>query len=99
MKLTPDEVAELNAAVPALYARRDAVNVREKGSDAVRTNFAAHLCSAPTSYKADSCSSGSARTSWCGIRESSSFRPACGASASVRTFCGVSSTVRASSSA
>ena len=42
-----DEVAELNAAVPALYARRDAVNVREKGSDAVRTNFAAHLLSEP----------------------------------------------------
>ena len=44
---SPDEVAELNGAVPALYERRDACNVREKGSDAVRTNFAAHLCSAP----------------------------------------------------
>jgi ectoine hydroxylase len=33
--------------VPALYARREAYNVREKGSDAVRTNFAAHLYSAP----------------------------------------------------
>jgi ectoine hydroxylase len=44
---SPDEVAELTAAVPALYERRDALNVREKGSDAVRTNFAAHLCSAP----------------------------------------------------
>jgi ectoine hydroxylase len=44
---TLPEVAELNAAVPALYARREASNVREKGSDAVRTNFAAHLCSAP----------------------------------------------------
>ena len=42
-----DEVAELNAAVPALYARHEAYNVREKGSDAVRTNFAAHLYSAP----------------------------------------------------
>jgi ectoine hydroxylase len=41
------EVALLNAAVPALYARREAYNVREKGVDAVRTNFAAHLISAP----------------------------------------------------
>jgi ectoine hydroxylase len=37
----------LTDAVPALYARRDAFNVREKGSDAVRTNFAAHLVSEP----------------------------------------------------
>ena len=44
---TPAEVAMLNAAVPALYARREAFNVREKGSDAVRTNFAAHLISEP----------------------------------------------------
>ncbi|HRI18831.1 MAG TPA: phytanoyl-CoA dioxygenase family protein, partial [Burkholderiaceae bacterium] len=42
-----DEVDRLAAAVPALYARRDACNVREKGSDAVRTGFAAHLISAP----------------------------------------------------
>jgi ectoine hydroxylase len=42
-----DEVAALNAAVPALYARREVYNVREKGSDAVRTNFAAHLVSEP----------------------------------------------------
>ncbi len=41
------EMATLNAAVPELYARREAYNVREKGSDAVRTNFAAHLYSAP----------------------------------------------------
>jgi ectoine hydroxylase len=40
---TPEETARLNAAVPALYARREAYNVREKGSDAVRTNFAAHM--------------------------------------------------------
>jgi len=44
---TPAEVAGLNAAVPALYARHQAFNVREKGSDAVRTNFAAHLISEP----------------------------------------------------
>jgi len=42
-----DEVGVLNAAVPELYSRREAFNVREKGSDAVRTNFAAHLISAP----------------------------------------------------
>jgi ectoine hydroxylase len=44
---SPEEVATLTAEVPALYARREACNVREKGSDAVRTNFAAHLYSAP----------------------------------------------------
>jgi ectoine hydroxylase len=44
---SPAEVARLNAAVPALYARREAYNVREKGRDAVRTNFAAHLYSEP----------------------------------------------------
>src|SRR5688572_22849000 len=42
-----DEVATLTDAVPALYAKRDPFNVREKGSDAVRTNFAAHLISEP----------------------------------------------------
>lgn len=42
-----EEVAPLNAAVPELYSRREAYNVREKGSDAVRTTFAAHLTSAP----------------------------------------------------
>lgn len=44
---SPDEVKTLTDAVPALYARREAYNVREKGSDAVRTNFAAHLYSEP----------------------------------------------------
>ncbi len=43
----PDEVTTLTDAVPSLYARREAFNVREKGSDAVRTNFAAHLYSEP----------------------------------------------------
>ena len=33
--------------MPALYARREAFNVREKDSDAVRTSFAAHLVSDP----------------------------------------------------
>jgi len=41
------ETQTLLDAVPDLYARRAAYNVREKGSDAVRTNFAAHLYSAP----------------------------------------------------
>jgi ectoine hydroxylase len=44
---TPEEIAVLNAEVPRLYAQRRPENVREKGSDAVRTNFAAHLYSAP----------------------------------------------------
>lgn len=44
---SPAEVQALTAAVPALYGRREAYNVREKGSDAVRTNFAAHLYSEP----------------------------------------------------
>jgi ectoine hydroxylase len=49
---SPDEVATLTAAVPELYSRREAYNVREKGSDAVRTNFAAHLTSAPFAHLA-----------------------------------------------
>jgi len=41
------ETRALTDAVPALYSRREVYNVREKGSDAVRTNFAAHLVSEP----------------------------------------------------
>ena len=41
------ETQHLLDAVPELYARREDFNVREKGSDAVRTNFAAHLYSKP----------------------------------------------------
>ncbi len=44
---TPQETQTLTDSVPALYARREAFNVRERGSDAVRTNFAAHLYSEP----------------------------------------------------
>ena len=44
---TADETRTLAQAVPELYARREAYNVREKGRDAVRTNFAAHLYSEP----------------------------------------------------
>jgi ectoine hydroxylase len=46
-QFSADETRVLTEAVPELYARREAYNVREKGSDAVRTNFAAHLISAP----------------------------------------------------
>src|SRR5437762_3597753 len=42
-----EETQTLLDAVPALYRRREATNVREKDSDAVRTNFAAHLYSDP----------------------------------------------------
>jgi len=42
-----EEMHVLTDAVPALYARREPYNVRERGSDAVRTSFAAHLLSAP----------------------------------------------------
>ena len=41
------ETRTLTDAVPELYSRREAYNVREKGKDAVRTNFAAHLYSEP----------------------------------------------------
>jgi ectoine hydroxylase len=44
---TPQEIKVLTDEVPALYAQRRPENVREKGSDAVRTNFAAHLYSTP----------------------------------------------------
>jgi ectoine hydroxylase len=44
---TPEETRKLTDAVPELYARREVYNVREKDSDAVRTNFAAHLVSEP----------------------------------------------------
>ena len=44
---SPEETKTLTDAVPELYSRREAFNVREKGSDAVRTNFAAHLISEP----------------------------------------------------
>ncbi|MBA2963778.1 MULTISPECIES: phytanoyl-CoA dioxygenase family protein [Ramlibacter] len=46
-QFSPAETQTLRDAVPDLYARREAYNVREKGSDAVRTNFAAHMVSEP----------------------------------------------------
>ncbi|MEK6243820.1 MAG: phytanoyl-CoA dioxygenase family protein [Pseudomonadota bacterium] len=43
----PAEIKVLLDEVPALYAQRRPENVREKTGDVVRTNFAAHLYSAP----------------------------------------------------
>ena len=43
----PEEVKVLVDEVPHLYAQHRPENVREKGSEAVRTNFAAHLYSLP----------------------------------------------------
>ena len=42
-----EEVKNLLSVVPKLYAIRAEYNYREKGSDLVRTNFAAHLYSRP----------------------------------------------------
>ncbi|MEO8037726.1 MAG: phytanoyl-CoA dioxygenase family protein [Betaproteobacteria bacterium] len=44
---TPAEVQVLLDEVPSIYAQHRPENVREKDSDAVRTNFAAHLYSRP----------------------------------------------------
>jgi len=44
---TPEEIQVLLDEVPHLYAQHRPENVREKGSDAVRTNFAAHMYSKP----------------------------------------------------
>ncbi|MGE5617146.1 MAG: phytanoyl-CoA dioxygenase family protein [Bacillota bacterium] len=42
-----EEMKVLTDEVPRLYAQHRPENVREKGSEAVRTNFAAHMYSAP----------------------------------------------------
>src|SRR5437773_6091756 len=44
---TPNEIRALTAEVPRLFAQHRPENVREKGRDAVRTNFAAHLYNLP----------------------------------------------------
>ena len=44
---TPAEIQVLQDEVPNLYAQRRPENVREKTGDVVRTNFAAHMYSAP----------------------------------------------------
>jgi ectoine hydroxylase len=46
-QFSPAEVKVLTDAVPGLYAQRRPENVREKTGDVVRTNFAAHMYSAP----------------------------------------------------
>ena len=46
-QFSAEEMKVLTDAVPELYARREVYNVREKGSDSVRTNFAAHMYSEP----------------------------------------------------
>ena len=46
-QFSAEETKVLTDAVPELYSRREVYNVRERGSDAVRTNFAAHLYSEP----------------------------------------------------
>ena len=46
-QFTREEMKALTDEVPALYSRREDYNVREKGKDAVRTNFAAHMYSKP----------------------------------------------------
>ena len=46
-QFTPEETKKLSDEVPQLYAQQRPENVREKGTNAVRTNFAAHLYSAP----------------------------------------------------
>ena len=43
----PAEVKTLTDEVPVLYAQRRPENVRERTGDVVRTNFAAHMYSAP----------------------------------------------------
>ena len=42
-----EEVEYLNSAVPDLYKIKAEYNFREKGTDVVRTNFAAHMYSEP----------------------------------------------------
>ena len=44
---TPEEMHILRDEVPQLYAQYRPENVRERGSEAVRTNFAAHMYSYP----------------------------------------------------
>ena len=40
---TSEEIARLTEELPALFAEHRPENVREKGSDAARTSFAAHM--------------------------------------------------------
>jgi len=44
---TSDETKNLVNEVPEIYSRKEEYNIREKSSDSVRTNFAAHMYSEP----------------------------------------------------
>jgi len=44
---TADEIGRLTAELPRVFAEHRPENVREKGSDAVRTSFAVHMYSEP----------------------------------------------------
>jgi ectoine hydroxylase len=44
---TAEEIGRLTAELPAVFAAHRPENVRERGSDAVRTSFAVHMYSAP----------------------------------------------------
>ncbi len=44
---TPEEISKLTDEVPHIYAQDRPENIREKGKTSVRTNFAAHMYSAP----------------------------------------------------
>ena len=46
-RFSAQETQNLTNAVPELYSRREDFNVREKGKDALRTNFAAHMYCEP----------------------------------------------------
>ena len=46
-QFTREEMKALTDEVPELYSRREIYTVREKGKEAVRTNFAAHMYSKP----------------------------------------------------
>src|SRR5712691_6462709 len=46
-QFSAEEIKVLTDEVPSLYSQRRPENVREKGSHAVRINFASHMYSAP----------------------------------------------------
>ena len=51
-QFTREEMKSLIDAVPELYSRREADNVREKGTEAVGTKLAAHMYSKPFARRA-----------------------------------------------
>ena len=46
-RFTPEKTQNLTYAVTKLYSKREECNTREKGKDAVHTNFDTHMCSEP----------------------------------------------------